>query len=106
MRTPGSGRKKGSGNKKSLLVAEKAMELGVDPFEILLKFASADWKALGYKEEYQVTKDGARLTISPEVRLKAASEACQYILPKKKAMEISNGENGFKLIIEDYTTKK
>jgi hypothetical protein len=79
----------------------------------LLRFTAGDWKGLGYENEcYFVEKpDGATkmgYTITPEMRLKAASEACQYLIPKKKAVELSaNSDSGvFKMVIEDYTSKK
>lgn len=98
-----AGRKKGTPNKATLPLEQKALELGVDPFEILLRFAGGDWKGLGYKSE--AYEDG--FTISPEMRLKAASEACQYLLAKKKAIELSNPDNStFRVLIEDYSSKK
>lgn len=83
-KTPGSGRKKGSINKKSVLLIEKAQGLGIDPFEILLYFAAGDWKALGYAKE---KTDSGQYLIEPSVRMKAAGEACQYIHPKLKQIE-------------------
>lgn len=106
------GRAKGTPNKKSVLLDEKAKELGVDPFTILLKFAAGDWEGLGYKNEIFVkeTADGKGhslgYTITPEMRLKAAAEACQYLLAKKKAIELTGGEDAIKIIIEDYSSKK
>lgn len=107
-----AGRKKGTPNKDSLPLEEKAKSLGIDPFEILLLFAGGKWKELGYDNEvYHSEKaDGSvkmGYTITPEMRLKASSEACQYLLPKKKAVELSNsGDTGFKIVIEDYSKKE
>lgn len=77
------GRKKGTPNKKTLPLLARAKALKVDPFEILLLFAMGKWKRLGYKEN----------VLTPENRLKAASEACQYLHPKRKALEVSDGND-------------
>jgi hypothetical protein len=86
------GRTKGTANKPTLQLAEKAKELGCDPFEILCLFALGDWKRLGYKDEYTFapTQKGEvveKLVISPDIRQKAASDACGYLYPKRKAIE-------------------
>lgn len=91
------GRKKGVANKDTLPLKEKAKQLGIDPFEILLLFAKGDWESLGYPSASFV-KEGStfvneELYIKPEVRAKAAAEACQYIHPKLKAIEHS-GKDG------------
>lgn len=87
------GRKKGTLNKSALPLHERARTLGVDPFEILLLFCKRDWKALGYDSatEVKVGKGGECYEIeriTPEHRLRAASEACQYLHPKRKAVEV------------------
>lgn len=92
-KTPGSGRKKGTPNKDVLPLEQKAQELGVDPFEILLHFASGNWKALGYDAETRTYFTAAGIEaeepiIKPEHRLKAATEACSYIHAKRKAVEM------------------
>lgn len=76
---------------------QKAHELGIDPFEILLLFAAERYEALGYSERTtsKETQDGKVYeiwTISPEMRLQAAKEATQYLLPKRKATEHSLSE--------------
>lgn len=78
-----SGRRKGSPNKKTLALMEKAQALGIDPFEILLLFAKGDCVALGYPPG----------SIDPVSRLKAASDACQYLYPKRKAIQLDDGRN-------------
>lgn len=109
-RPENSGRKKGTPNKDTLPIEQKALDLGVDPFQILLHFAGGNWKALGYENECYFTEkaDGAvkmGYVISPEMRCKAASEACQYLLPKKKAIELSTADTGIKIVVEDYSTE-
>jgi len=85
------GRAKGTGNKATSPVKQKAEELGIDPFEVLLYFAAGDWKSLGYKAEtYTVhSKDYSNefLSIEPSTRAKAASDACQYLYPKLKQID-------------------
>lgn len=112
MRPSGSGRAKGTPNRKSLLAEDLAHKLGVDPLEILLHFTKGDWKALGYKSEETAHYTSAgeeygKLTIQPEVRVSAAKEAVKYIYSQKKAIELSNQveSEGFKIIVEDYTKK-
>lgn len=96
------GRKKGTPNADSLPLHEKAKELGIDPFAVLLLFAAGDWKKLGYAGEMYIPSESSgdtssstsiKFTIDPSVRAKAANEACQYLFPKKKAIEHS-GEIG------------
>lgn len=86
------GSRLGSPNQFKMDAQAKAKELGIDPFEILLLFAGEKWEELGYKspEMQKVTKDGSAVfvdRIPPELRVQAAKEAAQYILPKRKALE-------------------
>lgn len=86
------GRSKGTPNKKTLQAQELADSLGINPFEVLLHFIAGDYKALKLEktktlytsagESYEVDM------ITPEIRLQAAKEAVQYLLPKRKALEI------------------
>lgn len=91
-RTPGSGRAPGTPNRSTLDLQKMADELGIHPFKILLYFADGDWESLGYKEEYETKMSMGQafyvLTIDPEIRRKAAAEACQYLFPKRKSIEI------------------
>jgi hypothetical protein len=114
-KTPGSGRKKGTPNKRTLegpKAEEIAERLGCNPFEVLIHFAKGDWKSLGYEAGKRIvgcTQDGSPIevdVISPETRLNAAKEASQYLFPKRKALELSTDEEkGFKIILEDYMSK-
>jgi hypothetical protein len=102
------GRAKGTPNKTSLPLHEKAKELGCDPFEILCRFALGDWEGLGYKSEFifTPTQKGEvveKPLIPPELRSKAAAEAAQYLYPKRKAIEHS-GE--ITQVVEDKLTPK
>lgn len=58
----------------------KADELGVDPFELLLRFASG--KLEGVLEEEDIKR------VTPGMRLAAIMEATQYLHPKRKSTEI------------------
>lgn len=94
-RPPNAGRKKGTLNRNTQLLFDKAEELGVDPFEVVLLFAKGDWKSLGYKSASRLisAKGGDVIevdTISPEMRLSAAERACSYLYPKPKAVTLSN----------------
>lgn len=102
------GRVKGTLNRDTLTVREKAETLGIDPYEILLLFAKGDWKALGYTEEFieVQSKDctNYQYVIDPAVRARCAAEAVQYIEPKRKAIEHS-GLNGGPIEVRDVTTR-
>lgn len=91
-KTPGSGRAPGTPNKNTIDLQRLSEEMGIHPFKILLHFAAGDWKALGYQREsyveYGKDYDNEVLYIQPEVRVKAASEAAQYLYPKRKAIEV------------------
>lgn len=91
-------RPKGNKNKKTLEFVDRAHALGVDPIDVMLLFAKGDWKALGYKDEMYVVSESKeskswKYTIDPAIRLKAASEACQYINAKKRSVEVT-GKDG------------
>ncbi len=86
--TIGKGRPKGTKNKRTLQV-ELLADKFQDPFELLMLFATGDWKALGYDSEIYIKEDATGsttmgYTISPEMRLSATKEACQYLYSKRK----------------------
>jgi hypothetical protein len=111
-RPSNAGRKKGSSNRRTMMVDEMVSKLNVDPLEVLLLFAKGDWKKLGYDAESTICYNSAgieytRLTISPETRIMGAKEAVKYIYSQKKAMELSASSNeGFKIIVQDFTINK
>lgn len=85
-KTPGSGRQKGTPNKVTQSLEEKCALMGVDVFEEMLKIAT--------NEEH------------PD-RFSCLKELAQYLYPKRKALEISNGEgDGFRVILCDYSSKE
>lgn len=107
------GRPKGSPNKASRLARDLAEEMGVDPLEILLLFASQNWKALGYDSStctrYSATGEAFETDrITPEIRMSAAREAAKYIYPTQKAVDhrINPEESGVRVVIEDYSSPK
>lgn len=104
------GRRKGTPNKKAIPLAEKAQALGIDPFEILLHFAAGDWKTLGYESEtvikYSKDFQNEEYTIQPAVRAKAAAEACQYLHPKRKAIEVKDTRDLSEDPCEEYTDEE
>lgn len=92
------GRAKGTPNKRTQDLLQKTEELGVDPFEILLHFAAGNWEELGYDSPTrQIVAQGGEVididTIPPELRQKAAHDACPYLFPKRKAVDMSFGED-------------
>lgn len=102
----GKGRKKGQKNKDSIPLEEKCKELGVDPFEILLHFASGNWKKLGYKSETKTifgnNFSNEEYNIEPSIRSKAAAEACQYVYSKRKAIDVTHNHQEPLNIVWDF----
>lgn len=109
------GRAKGAQNKRTKLVEEIATKLGVDPFEILMRFAAGDWKGLGYESEIYLVESGEgdgvpskislKYVITPEVRAASAEKACRYLYAHKQAVDPATGDAGIRVIIEDYSKK-
>lgn len=115
MRTPGSGRKPGTPNKDKQSLLETAEALGVNPFEFLCLTMKGDWKALGIPRIEHEERTEANMLVKswsdPVVpftdRYAAASQLCQYLYPKRSAVKLTADEDsGFRVIIEDYTSKK
>lgn len=88
----GTGRKPGSRNKNGIRCEEIAEKMGIDPFAVLLLFASGNHKKLGYSE------------ISAEVRSKCAAEACKYLHTQKRSMDHAV-RDPIEVIIKDYAGK-
>ena len=74
------GRCKGTPNKKTMAVAELLGELGLDPI----------------KQMGQIAMDEH---VEVSIRVQVLKELCQYIAPKRKAVEIT-GEDGGPLELE------
>lgn len=107
----GPGRPKGSKSKNETAAEYLAAKLNIDPLEVVMKFAAGDWKGLGYEtDRYEIETASGNVkqvfVITPNMRLDAAKEASKYLHSQKKAVELSTSEDGFKVIIEDYSSKK
>jgi hypothetical protein len=107
------GRQKGTPNKKTQDVMEVCERLGLNPIEVLARFALGDWNGLGYESaqiEVNHTEYGSVLkyTIDPGVRSKCAAELASYIFPKRKAIEHSgpDGDPLQTLVVEVVHAKK
>ena len=65
---------------------------------------------LRFKKPAQISDEMLILAdMAQKARIQVASFVVQVLLkhmPQKKAVELSSGEDGFKVILEDYTTKK
>ena len=98
------GRKKGTPNVNKFSGRELAQKLGVDPLEVLLRFAANDEKGLGYQPRTKIV-NGQEVPwphIDPELRARCASEASEYLYTKYKSVEITdqNGDNPLKSLTE------
>jgi hypothetical protein len=107
------GRPKGVKNKRSLTVEMIAENFDIDPFEVLMMVAAGDWKGLGFESPTHTSFAASgiefeELWIKLSDRVMAAKEASKYLYSQKKSVELSTGEQGFKIVIEDYgvPTKK
>ena len=87
------GRQKGTVNKNTQELLDLANKHNCNPFEVLIMFANGDYEGLGYEKErtVSISEWGAvyELTITPELRAKCAEKACEYLHPKRKAVEHS-----------------
>lgn len=108
-----AGRAKGSKNVKTgRFVAELvANRKNFDPLEVLIDIARGDWEALGYDKKTYTSWTAAGIEfevdhISLQERNKAAKEVAKYLYSAKQAVELTTGEAGFKIVIEDYSHKK
>lgn len=106
----GAGRPKGSINKRSFEAQQLCEKLQCDPLEILIHFAKGDWEALGYgsPEKTRMVNDTVVIepTISPELRNASARAACEYVYPKRKAIEQSFSDDAITEIERTIITRK
>lgn len=109
------GRQKGTTNARLKAIEEIIAKYDCNPIEGLCKVASGDWEGLGYDTDVIIVEkpdgDGSsnlsqKPIITLEHRLTAYKELCKYVYAQKKAVEHSTSEEGFKVILEDYTSKK
>lgn len=86
-KTKVGGRVKGTMNRKSEALFDLCEEMGYNPFAELLKLSQE--------------------TLEESVRASCLKELCQYLYPKRKAIEHSmDQDSAFKVIIEDFGVKK
>ena len=99
----GAGRKKGVPNKKTQVIEDLLESLNCEPLRILAAVANGEplharigvglpgKTAGGSEQDY----DFVEMEVSPTLdqRIAAAKELCQYVYPKRKAVEHS-GPNG------------
>lgn len=88
------GRQKGTPNKKTQVIEEILENLNCRPIEILAAVANGDpLKArIGVAELEDDFLEGPVLPTLDQ-RIAAAKELCQYVYPKRKAIEHSGGIN-------------
>ena len=89
------GRAKGTPNRQHRNAWSVAIQAGVDPLEILLKFAAGDYKGLGYESDvyHMETPSGEvkmGFVITPNMRLTAAEKACKFLYPTKMEAEVEH----------------
>jgi hypothetical protein len=105
--SPKIGRPKGSLNARTQDLFDIAEQMDCNPFKILLLYAKRDHEALGLPKERVVgiSESGEEIkvfSISPELGQKSAKDACEYLYPKRKAIE-HTGKDGEKLLtIEEF----
>jgi hypothetical protein len=104
--------RKGIPNKRTTDLLEIAHELECNPFEILLHFAQGNFTALGLPEWTEKTSKSGETyheaTISPELRQRSAKDACEYLFPKRRAVEHSgpDGTDLFTKLVENLSEGK
>ncbi len=104
------GRPKGAKNRHSFNAEEIANKFDKEPLEILMMIASGDWEGLGFKEKSKISYTNAGIEfeedhIRLQDRTQAAKEACKYLYSAKQAVALSTGQEGIKIIVEDYTNE-
>lgn len=104
-------RTKGSKNKHTFQVEEIAQKFDCEPFEILMRIATGDWKWFGFQSESKTAYSPQgiemdELNIPFKERVSAAKEASRYLYSQKQSVAISTGDTGIKIIVEDYSKAK
>lgn len=82
------GRPKGAENKHQFCAEQLAAEMGVDPLRFLLEVVRGD------HPEHE--RD----------RVKAATAAARYIHSEKQSIAHTTGDEGFRVVIEEYCGNK
>lgn len=86
MRKKTGGRKAGTPNKNTMDLFAKCEAMGIDVFEEMLKVIhDSDTK--------------------PQRRDWMLDRVSQYLYPKRKQIEVDSADEGFTIIVKDYTSK-
>ena len=100
--------KKGSTKKRNFQARELATRLDIDPLEVLLLIAGANWKRLGFKTGFRMIQgmDGKFRkvpVISISQRATASKEALNYIYPKVQPVQLdtNTGQKTFMDLAEE-----
>ena len=93
-KTPGSGRKKGVPNRKTLELRAQLEALGMGQrgqrgFDHPVVWMTKVYAGLVTMEVVNKEGDIERVAATPELRVRCATEVAQYLEPKRKAMEVS-----------------
>lgn len=97
-KTPHRGRKKGVLNRKTEHIFEICDRHKFDPIEILIYVSKNDWESLGY-DSAECEKIGLGGVVAKEdritltLRVDAAKKLCEFMYPKRKAIEISGNDD-------------
>lgn len=107
------GRPKGSLNARTSDLLDICKKHDFNPFEALVLYAKGDHETLKLPKYtvVSITKEGEpieKLTISPELRQKSAKDACAFIIPTLKAVELTGAEGAdiFARLIESINDGK
>lgn len=94
----GSGRQKGTPNKRTFNAQKMAEELDMDPLEFWICVLKNDWKALGFKSSHKTIKSGKKVIKTPNITFDDRKEAARELLPymyaklKPREVNVSGGE--------------
>jgi hypothetical protein len=103
-------RPKGIPNKRTKEICDLIDQSRLGPAEALLAILNLDYKALGRDSATRTRWTSAGIeyeeeVISLESQLDAAKQLMKYRYSQKQAVEVSTGEAGIKIIVEDYSKK-
>ncbi len=112
------GRPKGSKNKITAKAEEICLAHDFNPLEELIDiFKEAKWTYDNYATIYHALCESKEASGNPfpvedkadkylKIACDTAKDITSYVYPKLKSVELKSAENGFKLIIEDYSGLK
>jgi len=104
-KTPGSGRKKGTPNKRTLDLQARMEELGCDPIDFMVKVIKGEIVedvVLGTHKGEPIIR---KMAPGYDLQVACAKELAQYLYPKRKALELTGGDGEeLSLVLVDSTT--